>query len=123
MALLIWPQIYRAARRSRTQHLRIARLADAANEHYRVPGSIDEQIISRHGRAGSIYSQYAQEGHSSEIFEYGVQLHWQLEPVPALVQMVSDKIIRALDNLLLNALKFRLSRARIISRSNQETAI
>ncbi|WP_259391969.1 cell wall metabolism sensor histidine kinase WalK [Paenibacillus thiaminolyticus] len=40
--------------------------------------------------------------------EYGVQLHCQLEPVPALVQVDSEKIIPALDNLLLNALKFSI---------------
>lgn len=40
--------------------------------------------------------------------EYGVRMHWRLGAAPALVQVDSEKIIRALDNLLLNALKFSI---------------
>ncbi|BFH29923.1 hypothetical protein WJ0W_003763 [Paenibacillus melissococcoides] len=55
--------------------------------------------------------------------EYGVHMNWQLEPASALIQVDSEKIIRALDNLLLNALKFSISRAISMFRSNPGTAI
>ncbi|BFH13864.1 hypothetical protein [Paenibacillus melissococcoides] len=55
--------------------------------------------------------------------EYGVHMNWHLEPASALIQVDSEKIIRALDNLLLNALKFSISRAISMFRSNPGTAI